>query len=451
MAGLLDWINTPEGQGLLAAGFGGLAGARKGAPLNSIGRAGLAGLGGYAGAQDREIQQQEAAAVRQYRDAQTAAITGKQAEEQRISNVLRDFGAPRKGMGGTGIVNAALPADLQIGAQPAMQQPGQPLDYSELIRQRVPADVVKALAESANYGRAKVARTIKGIGPDGKEYEYQTDEYGQKVGDGLAQYRAPLSVNQGDRTTFADPYSLKPIGEFRTNMSLSEKDASARGWASNSVARDRLAFDKAGGADGGKPVWIDSLGAFANPRTQQVLPARDASGNVIEGAGPKLTEDQGKATGWLVQATQAFDNMKKVGVDDKGEVTSAARPGFNDALASIPSFGFTSGLANMMRSDDRQRFMQSASTLSEALLRAATGAGVNATEAEQKIRELTPVIGDGEANIKQKMDAIPLYLKSLEVRAGNGAKKLPSIMGAAQGNEWQSAAAAELARRKAMK
>jgi hypothetical protein len=53
MNGLLDFLKTPEGQGLLSATFGGLAGARRGAPLNSIGRAGLAGLAGYSGALDR--------------------------------------------------------------------------------------------------------------------------------------------------------------------------------------------------------------------------------------------------------------------------------------------------------------------------------------------------------------------------------------------------------------
>lgn len=56
MAGLLDFIGTPEGQGLLSAAFGGLAGARRGQPLNSLGRAGLAGLSGYADATDRQTQ-----------------------------------------------------------------------------------------------------------------------------------------------------------------------------------------------------------------------------------------------------------------------------------------------------------------------------------------------------------------------------------------------------------
>ena len=78
MAGLLDgfseFIKTPEGQGLLAATFGGLAGAQRGAPLNSLGRAGLAGLSGYGGALDRQTQQAEAAQMGKYRDMQQSQM-----------------------------------------------------------------------------------------------------------------------------------------------------------------------------------------------------------------------------------------------------------------------------------------------------------------------------------------------------------------------------------------
>lgn len=75
--GLLDFISTPEGQGLLSAAFGGLAGARRGQPLNSIGRAGLAGLSGYVDATDRVTQQDQLAKMNQMRDLQL-----KQAQQQ---------------------------------------------------------------------------------------------------------------------------------------------------------------------------------------------------------------------------------------------------------------------------------------------------------------------------------------------------------------------------------
>lgn len=139
------------------------------------------------------------------------------------------------------------------------------------------------------------------------------------------------------------------------------------------------------------------------------------------GANGKMTEDQGKATGWLVQAENAFGNMKSA----MSSTPSAARPGINDIVAGIPGMG---GIANSMRSADRQKFMQGSSSLSEALLRAATGAGVNKDEAAQKIQELTPVFGEDPETTQQKMDAIPLYIESLKVRAGPGAPKAAAVL-----------------------
>lgn len=80
MAGLLDFLNTPDGQGLLSAAFGGLAGARTGQPINSIGRAGLAGLSGYTGAQDREQQNATDAMRNKYMQSQIDDNVSKNAQ-----------------------------------------------------------------------------------------------------------------------------------------------------------------------------------------------------------------------------------------------------------------------------------------------------------------------------------------------------------------------------------
>jgi len=83
--------------------------------------------------------------------------------------------------------------------------------------------------------------------------------------------------------------------------------------------------------------------------------------------------------------------------------------------------------------------MQGASSLSEALLRAATGAGINQYEAEQKVAEITPKYGDSDEVVAQKMAAVPLYLESLKLRAGPGASKASAI-GAGGANAAPSAA-----------
>lgn len=68
--GLLDFAQSPEGQGLLAAAFSGLANARKGAPLNTLGAAGLGGLQGYSGALDRQTQQTNQAQQKEFQALQ---------------------------------------------------------------------------------------------------------------------------------------------------------------------------------------------------------------------------------------------------------------------------------------------------------------------------------------------------------------------------------------------
>ena len=104
----------------------------------------------------------------------------------------------------------------------------------------------------------------------------------------------------------------------------------------------------------------------------------------------------------------------------EGKATGADVPGkFESALGTLPFIG--EGGAALARSTGRQKFNQAASSLSEALLRAATGAGVNRDEAKQKLEELTPVFTDDADTRKQKLEAIPMYLESLKSRAGRAA------------------------------
>ena len=128
------------------------------------------------------------------------------------------------------------------------------------------------------------------------------------------------------------------------------------------------------------------------------------------------TEDERKAAGWLAQATNAYTNMLKAMYTKEGKPTKAEAPGIMETMALEP-------LKGIVRSPERQQFVQATSSLSEALLRAATGAGVNKEEAAQKVAELTPVWSDDEATKKQKLDAIPMYLQSLQARAGRAAPK----------------------------
>ena len=199
MNGLLDFAKSPMGQGLLAAGFAGLAGANRNTPINNIGRAGLAGLTGYSAASALDEQRQKR----------------EQAEK----------------------VKAAIPTLYTQGPDGSMK-----FDTMAALKLGIgPKDVI-AYGDAMNAGRAKVARTQEIEGPDGGKQVVQLDDYGRQVGSGLAGYVAPQLVDTGDMKQFVKPSAGQ---SFNVGMSPSERDASQRGWAGvgirseqNDIARE---------------------------------------------------------------------------------------------------------------------------------------------------------------------------------------------------------------------
>lgn len=89
MNGLLDFVKTPEGQGLLAAVAGGFANARRGAPLNTLGAAGLSGLTGYARAQDRQQQAAESDQLKNMRQFQMDELVRQRAETEKLRGLAQ--------------------------------------------------------------------------------------------------------------------------------------------------------------------------------------------------------------------------------------------------------------------------------------------------------------------------------------------------------------------------
>lgn len=175
-----------------------------------------------------------------------------------------------------------------------------------------------------------------------------------------------------------------------------------------------------------EPHFDPELGGYVYPPDE-----KNPQGRFVAVAGAKRerpaaekapTEDQAKAAGWFNQAQNAYENLTKSMTDPvTGEISyKAATPSAMESL--LPS-----GMKGAAQSPARQRFAQAASSMSEAMLRAATGAGVNKEEAAQKIAELTPTYWDDETTKKQKLDAIPMYLQSLQTRAGRASVITPEI------------------------
>lgn len=166
---------------------------------------------------------------------------------------------------------------------------------------------------------------------------------------------------------------------------------------------------------------------FGMKRTGQWNPGGKTSGSgggTGGAAAVKTTEDERKAAGWLGQATRALENMEAVMYqrDDAGNIRRDAKGRALMSGADTPGFferySPSDELANWSMSPDRQRYSNAAGSLSEALLRAATGAGINESEAKQKVVELTPQRGDSLAVREQKMAGARGYLEDLRLRAG---------------------------------
>lgn len=435
MAGLLDYFRTPEGQGLLSAGFGGLAGARRGQPLNSIGRAGLAGLSGYANAQDREMQLAENAKQNEIRGLQVdlykqnlSAAQRKAAEEQRIKDLVASQFSPVTGTSAnaaTGISGPRPEAATAIGRTPAP-------NFQMLAAQGVPFDVLKGLADSQNLGRSEVARTVKGMGADGKEYEYQVDKFGQRVGDGLPQYRAPVQADTGSLLQFLDAYTLQPVTTFNKTMSPDAKASNAVAWANNSIARERLNLDKNGysfsaelggyvpKAPGGKFVPLN--GAQGGKLSPGYRWSEDGTKMVAIPGGPAdkaatATEGERKAATLLMRMDGSLKQLNQAVKENPGSET----PEFIAEAVRKAPFGGGDTSANLFTSGGRQQVEAAQLDMLDAALTLGTGAAYTREQLEGYRRSYFPQLYDDPKTVAAKKVRLDNVLNAARIAAGRAA------------------------------
>ena len=193
-------------------------------------------------------QLQESQAEAQARaEARKQAQAAAQAQAQRQAQ----FGQALNPAPMSGTQAAALPGGptqanaARIGSQQAPNWEALAMQFPDQI------ETIKKLSEAQNFGRAEVARTMKGM-VNGREQEQQFDKFGRPVGAGLEQFRAPIQTDTGGKISFRDPYSLAEVAGIG-------KTQDPNSIASNGLAWARLNFDKqkdaraeAAGPAGGK-------------------------------------------------------------------------------------------------------------------------------------------------------------------------------------------------------
>jgi hypothetical protein len=253
MMGLLDMYDDPKTMGLLSLGLRLMS--TPGKFGTALGTAGMGALGDIQAAQQRQQMQKQRALQEQLlgeqiaetraqakqRDMQAVETQRKLQEQQRIDAILQ------QAVGSVAPINANTVSGVSGPRPEALSVVGQrkPMDYQSLIAAKVPPELVKALAESGNYGRTKVARTVDVEGPGGAKEVMQFDEYGSPVGKGLPGYVAPVAVNQGDRQTFVKPLpgASLPVFESPDNKASNATRLQAAN-ISAGPSWARLNFDK---------------------------------------------------------------------------------------------------------------------------------------------------------------------------------------------------------------
>lgn len=223
--------------------------------------------------------------------------------------------------------------------------------------------------------------------------EQYSPETAQKYGNAAMTYAEKIALQREERQA---NYQNKTLALQERRL----QNAENRGGGSGVDAQDKgwEVKETAGGL-----VRVNKYTGDVIPVTMGV---QTVQGKPTGGGVP--TEDERKASGWASQMELAKSQINNILKNDP----TASDKGIIESLAPGEL------LSRQAMSESRKRYVDAVSSLSEAALRAATGAGINESEARQKIAELSPVYGDTENIIKDKMDRIDMYIQSVTGRAG---------------------------------
>lgn len=294
MNGLLDFINSPEGQGLLSATFGGLAGAGHGGTMNTIGRAGLAGLQGYGVAQDRKLELEQNTKRNQMYDLQLAQAKRAAETEDAIHKAgVESYRTPEQmslmGGGGPTIANAEKISSMKPGfdqngfIERVMQiDPLKGIAIRQSMAKETPfgkvdpkdytPESVAKFAQTHNFGDLMPARKME-IAPGGQVY----NPYAIQAGQVLADPNKPFSIGSNG--------GLVPNTQYQT-YEINKAHAGAPRTDVRVNTEKSLLNDIAGGL--GKSI-VDARGAAqgAAGSIQTLSRLNDAlnSGKILAGPG----------------------------------------------------------------------------------------------------------------------------------------------------------------------
>lgn len=429
--GLLDYSPDPVGMGLLSMGSALMTPRAMG---GGLGPGLLAFNQGAMQAQMMQRQQAQDAIREQLFMAQMdnykseseqrkAAAEEKrrltaQAEAQAVGQrkVLEAFAGPPMGFRDANVAAG--------GTAPAGYVP--PTQGGQITREMAAAwvanggnlETLQKLAESRNFGRDEVARVIEGRDAAGNPVNLQATKFGDTVGAPIPKAVQAQYLNTGGAQTGVNPFTGAPMGgSFPITMSASERDASARGWASNALARERFAAEQEAGKrpqtiTTNEGVYVVTPGKAGGMPT--FTPATGLDGKSLVGPKP-ATEAQSKDFLFASRAAAANDivaGLKNLSI--YGAATNAN-------LANAPLVGGVLSTAQSFAlGPDTLRYMQAKRDFINAVLRKESGAVIGKDEFDSADKQYFPQPGEERFPevVKQKAEARARAIQGISAGAG---------------------------------
>lgn len=405
-----NFIKTPEGQGLLSAAFGGMAGARPGQPWNTAGRAGLAGLLGYQNAQENQ-QQQELLGIK------TKAMQEELAEKQRIADFYKNVGQFQ-----TSPVTDALSAGAKGGSiGPTVanaglldQMPPPQFDASAMYRAMLSSGS-PTLAQAGMAGMVKEKPKVKDwqkVNVDGKVL------YAPYFEDGTVGQPVPYQVaeklhfaNTGGATVGMDQFTGKPVATVKNTMSPDAAASNAIGWANVGLRKQEIAQKDREIGSGGKPP---AGYRFKMDGTLEAIPGGPADKVAAASEGERKAATLLKRLeGSMTQLNTALQQNP-----------DAAKPGV--VASGLKAIG-AEALSNKVTGEERQRIEAAQLDMLDAALTLGTGAAYTKEQLEGYRKSYFPQIGDAPATIRDKEARLKNVIDAAKIAAGRAASQASPV------------------------
>jgi len=228
--GLLDFLNSPGGMGLLSAVGAGLAGARRGGTWNAVGSGLLGGIQGLAQGQDLQRQNEYATQRGKLFDMQAQQLE----QAQAAAKAEAERAAARNNyLSGVGQVTSP-----RLDAQPNAFDP---LKWRSMGGSMEEA---KLIAEAPNLGKAKIKDFKEIRNPDGSVSVVGFDEFGNVTNTKQTPFRAPDIRDFGGYVGGVDPITGKVTNYGQKTMTPDAIASNAVARGNLAVSQQRLAMDQ---------------------------------------------------------------------------------------------------------------------------------------------------------------------------------------------------------------